>query len=46
VWDGLAIAGVISKPFNPSTLTAEVDVLVTAHARLGATGPAHHRRSA
>jgi CheY-like chemotaxis protein len=46
VWDGLAIAGVISKPFNPTTLTAEVEELVAIHARLGVTGPAPQRYTA
>ena len=27
-WDGLAIAGIISKPFDPMTLAAEVATLV------------------
>ncbi|HET6560242.1 MAG TPA: response regulator [Marmoricola sp.] len=30
-WDGLDIAGVISKPFNPTTLSDEVDRLVEEH---------------
>ena len=30
-WDDLDIAGVISKPFNPSTLSAEVERLVAEH---------------
>ncbi len=30
-WDGLDIAGVISKPFNPTTLSCEVDRLVDEH---------------
>ena len=46
VWDGLAIAGVISKPFNPTTLTAEIDVLVQAHARHAAKTPVPHLHSA
>jgi CheY-like chemotaxis protein len=32
-WDGLDVAGVISKPFNPTTLTDEVDRLVDLHLR-------------
>ena len=30
-WDGLDIAGVICKPFNPTTLSDEVDRLVGEH---------------
>jgi len=30
-WDGLALRGVISKPFNPMTLTEEIDRLLAAH---------------
>jgi CheY-like chemotaxis protein len=30
VWDGLALRGVISKPFNPMTLTEEIDRMVAA----------------
>jgi CheY-like chemotaxis protein len=30
-WDDLAVAGVISKPFNPATLSDEIDRLVEAH---------------
>ena len=30
-WDDLDIAGVISKPFNPTTLSGEVDRLVAEH---------------
>ena len=30
-WDDLDIAGVISKPFNPATLSGEIDRLVEAH---------------
>ena len=32
-WDGLDIAGVISKPFNPTTLSEEVDRLVDLRLR-------------
>jgi CheY-like chemotaxis protein len=34
-WDGLDIAGVISKPFNPATLSDEVESLVDLHRRAG-----------
>jgi CheY-like chemotaxis protein len=30
-WDGLDVAGVISKPFNPATLSDEVDRMVEEH---------------
>ncbi len=30
-WDGLDIAGVISKPFNPTTLSGEIDRMVEEH---------------
>jgi CheY-like chemotaxis protein len=29
VWDDLPVAGVISKPFNPTTLTEQIDELVS-----------------
>jgi CheY-like chemotaxis protein len=32
-WDGLDIAGVISKPFNPTTLSDEIDRLVDLYRR-------------
>jgi len=33
VWDDLAVAGVISRPFTPPTLPTQVDGLVAAHRR-------------
>ena len=38
VWDSLRVAGVIPKPFNPATLTEQIDELVAEHRRLGAHG--------
>jgi CheY-like chemotaxis protein len=33
LWDGLAIAGVIAKPFSPATLSDEVDRLLEVRAK-------------
>ena len=33
VWDSLPVAGVIPKPFNPATLTDQIDALVAEHRR-------------
>ena len=38
VWDSLPVAGVIPKPFNPKSLSAEVDELVAEHRRSAARG--------
>ena len=38
VWDSLPVAGVIPKPFNPATLSAQIDDLVAAH-RIAAGTP-------
>ncbi len=37
VWDSLSVAGVIPKPFNPATLSGEVDQLVAAYRRVQPT---------
>ena len=34
VWDSLPVAGVIPKPFNPATLSQQIDELVAEHGRL------------
>lgn len=44
LWDGLAIAGVIAKPFSPATLSDEVDRLLDARAK--STGVSEVPRSA
>src|SRR5205085_5614014 len=41
LWDELPVTGVISKPFNPTTLSDEIDRLVEARARRGAPGMAN-----
>jgi len=46
LWDGLAIAGVIAKPFSPATLSDEVDRLLEAQARAKAKGLPEVPRSA
>ena len=38
VWDSLPVAGVIPKPFNPATLTDQIDELVAEHRRLRVDG--------
>jgi CheY-like chemotaxis protein len=46
LWDELAVAGVISKPFNPTTLTEQIDDLVEEwrRQRPGADRPAGAER--
>jgi len=46
LWDGLAIAGVIAKPFSPATLSDEVDRLLEAQSRAKANGLPEVPRSA
>jgi CheY-like chemotaxis protein len=46
VWDSLPVAGVIPKPFNPATLTAEIDALVSAFRAAGHLGHAGQQHSA
>ncbi len=46
VWDSLPVAGVIPKPFNPATLSAQIDDLVAEHRRLVGSGPAEQQHSA
>jgi CheY-like chemotaxis protein len=41
LWDELPVAGVISKPFNPTTLSDEIDRLVEARASRGVPGLAN-----
>jgi CheY-like chemotaxis protein len=41
VWDSLAVAGVIPKPFNPATLSDQIDELVAEHRKLGKGGGEH-----
>jgi CheY-like chemotaxis protein len=38
VWDSLPVAGVIPKPFNPATLSTEIDDLVAEHRRTAGAG--------
>jgi CheY-like chemotaxis protein len=42
VWDSLPVAGVIPKPFNPATLTDQIDELVAEHQRLAAADEQQH----
>jgi CheY-like chemotaxis protein len=47
LWDDLPVAGVISKPFNPTALTQQIDELVAAwrsHGH-GSAQPAHAERA-
>jgi CheY-like chemotaxis protein len=37
VWDSLPVAGVIPKPFNPATLSTQIDELVSEHQRVAAS---------
>src|SRR5687767_268660 len=46
VWDSLPVAGVIPKPFNPATLSDEIDVLVAAHRRAARRQAAERQHSA
>jgi CheY-like chemotaxis protein len=46
VWDSLPVAGVIPKPFNPTTLSAEIEVLVAAHRRAALLRGTEHQSSA
>ena len=46
LWDGLAVAGLIAKPFSPATLSDEVDRLLEAQARATANGLPEVPRSA
>ena len=46
VWDSLPVAGVIPKPFNPATLSAEIDELVRVHRSAAALRPNEHQHSA
>jgi CheY-like chemotaxis protein len=43
VWDSLPVAGVIPKPFNPATLSAEIDHLVAEHRKYAPPGHAAHQ---
>ena len=47
LWDDLPVAGVISKPFNPTTLTQQIDELVTEwrSRRTTVAGPTHSERA-
>ena len=46
VWDSLPVAGVIPKPFNPATLSAQIDELVAEHRRLAANHSAEQPQTA
>ena len=46
VWDSLPVAGVIPKPFNPATLSVEIDQLVAAHRRAARARSTEHQHSA
>jgi CheY-like chemotaxis protein len=46
VWDSLPVAGVIPKPFNPATLSAQIDTLVAEHLLLVGSGPAEQQQTA
>ena len=46
VWDSLPVAGVIPKPFNPATLSAEIDQLVAAHRRAAGSHGSEQQHSA
>ena len=47
LWDDLPVAGVVSKPFNPTTLTQQIDDLVAEwrSRRTTAAGAAHSERA-
>jgi CheY-like chemotaxis protein len=46
VWDSLPVAGVIPKPFNPATLSDQIDELVAQHRRFAAQRSAEQPHSA
>ena len=46
VWDSLPVAGVIPKPFNPATLSSQIEDLVADHRRLASTHAAEQPRTA
>jgi CheY-like chemotaxis protein len=46
VWDSLPVAGVIPKPFNPATLSTQIDDLVAEHKRSTPPGFTQHPSSA
>ena len=46
VWDSLPVAGVIPKPFNPATLSTEIDDLVAEHRRWAGPAPGGRQDSA
>ena len=46
VWDSLPVAGVIPKPFNPATLSHQIDELVAEHRRLTREGRTQRPHSA
>ena len=46
VWDSLPVAGVIPKPFNPATLSNEIDDLVAEHRLAAKAGAAEHQATA
>ena len=46
VWDSLPVAGVIPKPFNPATLSEQIDDLVAEHGRLVRPGNERQPHSA
>jgi CheY-like chemotaxis protein len=46
VWDSLPVAGVIPKPFNPATLSTEIDALVAEHRKYAGPGHAERQTSA
>jgi CheY-like chemotaxis protein len=46
VWDSLPVAGVIPKPFNPATLSDQIDELVAEHKRFSGPTGSEHQHSA
>jgi CheY-like chemotaxis protein len=46
VWDSLPVAGVIPKPFNPATLSDQIDALVAEHRRYAPPGRSEQPHSA
>ena len=46
VWDSLPVAGVIPKPFNPATLSAQIDDLVAEHCRAAQSATGEQQNTA
>jgi CheY-like chemotaxis protein len=46
VWDSLPVAGVIPKPFNPATLSEQIDDLVAEHRSVAEAAAPERQHSA